>query len=90
MDAYQDEVIQRWHVQRADSLAETQESMAPGTGCAARGFTGSFPLCSGSRVASRVQPDSHGEKEASAGFPGHEPERTQLAASRSSTYERNS
>jgi ribosomal-protein-alanine N-acetyltransferase len=25
MDAYQDEAIQRWHVQRADSLAETRE-----------------------------------------------------------------
>ena len=25
LDAYQDEAIQRWHVQRADSLAEAQE-----------------------------------------------------------------
>src|ERR1700751_5275938 len=25
MDAYQDEAIQRWHVQRADSLAEARE-----------------------------------------------------------------
>jgi len=28
MDAYQDEAIQRWHVQRADSLAETREWIA--------------------------------------------------------------
>jgi ribosomal-protein-alanine N-acetyltransferase len=28
MDAYQDEAIQRWHVQRADSLAETGEWIA--------------------------------------------------------------
>ena len=28
MDAYQDEAIQRWHVMRADSLAETQEWIA--------------------------------------------------------------
>ena len=28
MDAYQDEEIQRWHVQRADSLAEAQEWIA--------------------------------------------------------------
>ena len=25
MDAYQDEAIQRWHVRRADSLAEARE-----------------------------------------------------------------
>jgi ribosomal-protein-alanine N-acetyltransferase len=28
MDAYHDEAIQRWHVQRADSLAETREWIA--------------------------------------------------------------
>ena len=28
MDAYQDEAIQRWHVQRADSLAEAREWIA--------------------------------------------------------------
>lgn len=28
MDAYQDEAIQRWHVRRADSLAETREWIA--------------------------------------------------------------
>ena len=28
MDAYQDDEIQRWHVQRADSLAETREWIA--------------------------------------------------------------
>ena len=28
MDAYQDEAIQRWHVQRADSLTETREWIA--------------------------------------------------------------
>jgi [ribosomal protein S5]-alanine N-acetyltransferase len=28
LDAYQDEAIQRWHVQRADSLAETREWIA--------------------------------------------------------------
>jgi ribosomal-protein-alanine N-acetyltransferase len=28
MDAYQDEAIQRWHVQRGDSLAETREWIA--------------------------------------------------------------
>ena len=28
MDAYQDEAIQRWHVMRADSLAETREWIA--------------------------------------------------------------
>jgi ribosomal-protein-alanine N-acetyltransferase len=28
MDAYQDDAIQRWHVQRADSLAETREWIA--------------------------------------------------------------
>ena len=28
MDAYQDQAIQRWHVQRADSLAETREWIA--------------------------------------------------------------
>jgi hypothetical protein len=51
-----------------------------GTGCAARGFTGSFPLCSGSRVGSRVQPDRHRKKGAYAGFPGHEPEPARLTA----------
>jgi hypothetical protein len=28
MDAYQDDSIQRWHVQRADSLAEAREWIA--------------------------------------------------------------
>jgi hypothetical protein len=28
MDAYRDQAIQRWHVQRADSLAETREWIA--------------------------------------------------------------
>src|ERR1700677_4946926 len=28
MDAYQDEAIQRWHVQRSDSLAEAREWIA--------------------------------------------------------------
>jgi hypothetical protein len=28
MDAYQDEAIQRWHVQRAESLAEAREWVA--------------------------------------------------------------
>jgi hypothetical protein len=28
MDAYRDEAIQRWHVMRADSLAETREWIA--------------------------------------------------------------
>ena len=28
LDAYQDEAIQRWHVRRADSVAETREWIA--------------------------------------------------------------
>src|ERR1700734_1524721 len=41
MDAYQDEAIQRWHVQRADSLAETREWIAGWQG--GRGAGGGAP-----------------------------------------------
>lgn len=43
MDAYQDDEIQRWHVQRADSLAETREWIA--------GWQGGWPAETGAQWA---------------------------------------
>jgi [ribosomal protein S5]-alanine N-acetyltransferase len=56
MDAYQDEAIQRWHVRRADSVAEAREWVAgwPGEWAAEAGAHWAVPAARGKGVGPRA------------------------------------